>query len=198
MTYESILPLLFTGLIGVLVGGVIRVVVGRYAAFKEGQSIASAIRAEIETLLRVWEDAKFEETIDVYIKRIERPSSLLELFFRSRPTHNDVFLFRVNPKPFQVFDSVCSKIGELGELSAEIVGFYALGKALLTNLDTLRDIWERLLTRKVTVDREALLSQTRFAAERYRQLREVGPRVASALAAHERRWWVLDRLRHKR
>jgi hypothetical protein len=186
---ESILLVLVPLIVGALLGGIVQAMVSRYVAFKEGQSISAAIRAEINTLLRVWEDAKFAETIDRNIKRLERPS-ILEIFLRSRPTYNDVFVFRVNPKPFQVFDSLCHKIGVLGELSAGIVGFYALGKALLTTLGTLEDFWERMLARKVTVDREALLGQTRLAEERYRQLREVGPRVASALAAHEHRRWV--------
>jgi hypothetical protein len=183
VTNGSIWPLLLSGVVGILLGGVVQVVVNRYVAFKEGQSIAAAIRAEVETLLGVWESAKFEEIIDGNIKH-------LNTFRRSLATPDDVFVFRVNPNPFQVFDSLCHKIGLLGHLSPEIVGFYGLGKALVTHLRTLLDIWERLLAEKIAIQREALLGQTLLAAQRYRDLQKAGPQVVTALRVYERRRWL--------
>jgi hypothetical protein len=182
VTRESIWPLLLSGVVGILLGGVVQVVVSRYVAFKEGQSIASAIRAEIRTLLSAWETAQFEETIEGYIKRLEGRGP--------RPSVNDVFTFAVNPKPFQVFDSLCHKIGLLGDLSAEVVGFYGQGKALLTSLRTLDTVLDRLLHRTATYEREALLNQTRFSVRLYKDFRKAGNQVANALASYERQRWL--------
>jgi hypothetical protein len=135
----------------------------------------------------LFDDAKFEDAIGVNV-----------VWLKSRtppeggsppPTHNDVFNFWVNPKPFQVFDSLCDKIGLLGPLSAEIVGFYGQGKALVTHLSMLRDIREKLLVGK-TITREALHDQTLLAAQQYRKFREAGEPVVRVLAEHEHRRWL--------
>jgi hypothetical protein len=183
MTNGNIWPLLLSGVVGILLGGLVQVAVSRYVAFKEGQSIASAIRAEIETLLRAWETAKFPENIDRNIKRLESSRGLAAA--------SDIFVFTVNPKAFQVFDSLCHKIGLLGDLSAEIVGFYGQGKALLTILITLRVVEDRLLDGKASYQRAALLDQTRHADRLYRDFREAGDKVIPVLGAYERRWWLL-------
>src|SRR5437870_6881181 len=160
MTNGSIWPLLLCGVVGILLGGVVQVVVGRYVAFEEGQSIASAIRAEIKTLLAGFDGTKFEDAIGVNVMHLEGRGPL--------PTQNDVFAFWVNPKPFQVFDSLCHKIGLPGDLGADIVSFYGLGKGLVTNLSMLWDIRERLLARTISIGRVALHDETLLAAQRYR------------------------------
>ncbi len=187
MTNGSVWSLLLSGGIGILLGGVVQVVVSRYVAFKEGQSIASAIGGEIKTLFSLFDDAKFEDAIGVNVVWLESRTPLEG--GSPRPTHNDVFNFWVNPKPFQVFDSLCDKIGLLGRLSAEIVGFYGQGKALVTQLSMLRDIRERLLAGKA-ITREALHDQTLLAAQQYRKFREAGDPVVRDLAAYERQWWL--------
>src|SRR5258708_5803595 len=137
MTGENIGTVLLSGIIGILLGGLVQAAVSRFAAFKEGSGIAAALRAEVEAILSMWNRMDWDKAIKHNIKTLE--------YTRHQPTHNDVFTFLVNPRPFQVYDSLCHRIGLLGGLSAQVVGVYFLGKAFLANVGMLWDLRERLL-----------------------------------------------------
>ena len=183
MTRETLGNILLSGVVGILLGGVVQAAVGRYAAFKEAQGIAAAIRAEIEATLTVLNRANHREAIAHHIKNLE--------IAVSAPTYNDVFTFGVNEKPFQVFDSLCNRIGLLGRQGEQIVGVYLLGKALFTNVRVLGKIQDRLLAKQMTVERKALLGFTRQVDELYRQFESDGQRAADSLAKYARRKWLI-------
>ncbi len=120
-----------------------------------------------------------------------KPSLAISRILRTPFPPLHVFTFGVNEKPFQVFDSLCHRIGLLGRLSAQIVSVYLLGKALFTNVRFLGQIQDRLLAKQMTVDRKALLGFTRQVDELYRQFETDGHRVAGSLAKYEHRRWLI-------
>lgn len=122
MNEYNVPAVLLSGIVGILLGGVVRAAVSNYASFKEGKGIAAAIRAEIEAIIHVQEFAQHIEAASLVIKRLEEGHSL--------PTHNDVFTFPISDRPFQVFDSLCHKIGVLGTLGAQVISVYVLGRAI--------------------------------------------------------------------
>lgn len=182
MAGQGIGTVSLSGSVGILLGGLVQAAVTRYAAFQEAKGIAAAIRAELEATLSMWNHMKWDEAIEQITERLEDP--------RHKLTSDDVFTFIANPKPFQVFDSLCHKIGLLEILSAQVVSTYALGKAFLANVSILWDLRERLLDRKITVEREALLGLTQGVTALLQEFRGAGSQTVTALAAHERRRWL--------
>jgi hypothetical protein len=182
MNGENVGTLLLSGIIGVLLGGLVQAAVSRFAAFKEGNGIAAAIRAELEATLSTWNRMDWDKAIKHHIKTLEDT--------RHQPTYNDVFTFASNPRPFQVFDSVCHKIWLLGNLSAQVVGVYLLGKAFLTNVGMLWDIRERLLTRQITIERETLIFATQGVDVLLQDFRVAAGEAAKALSVREQKRWL--------
>ena len=180
---DNLRTALLSGIVGILLGGVVRAAVDRYAAFKEAKGIAAAIRAEIEAYLRLHRHAKHGEALIGYIKRLEAMTSA--------PTHNEFFTFPLNERPFQVFDSLCNRIGLLGDLSAGVVQFYSLGKAYHTNARFLGELRERVMVRQIVVDRAALLKVTRQLADMFEESQAVGREAVTNLVVYQRRRWFL-------
>lgn len=172
----------FGVLLGALLSGLVQVVVGRYESFHEGKAVASAIRAEIVTTIDMWNRMSWDKGINDVINRLRIP--------RYTPTADDFFTFLVNEKPFQVFDSLCNKIGLLGDLGAPITHVYVLGKAFFTNVGILWDLREKHIAKQITTTREALLNLTEGVAEFLRDFLEKGKKTADALAVYERRRWL--------
>jgi len=178
MTGDGIWTILLSGIVGILLGGLVQAAVARYAAFKEGSGIAAAIRGEIEATLNSWNSSSWEKHIKSNIKRLEDA--------RYQPTPNDVFAFPPSSRPFPVFESVLHEVGLLGTLSAQVVTVYGLARVFLLNVGLLWDLRERLLARKVTIGREALLEATLGVSGMLQEFRAVAGQVIAALAARER------------
>jgi hypothetical protein len=106
------------------------------------------------------------------------------------PTLADVFQFRVSQDYFAVFHALCPKIGFLGPLGGQVVLLYMVGKAILEDIYTLREIYERARSGQDGLDREVLLTGSQSVAELFEVILELGPQAAQALAAYAaRRWW---------
>ncbi len=179
----DIKTVLLSGIVGILLGGLVQAAVDRYAAFKEGKGIAVAIRAELEALLKVWDRANWREEIKEIIERLEIADNKL--------TPDDFFTFDVNPKPFQVFDSLCHKVWLLGDLSAQIVGVYVLGKAFNTNVGTLRDHRDKVRAKQGPfIEREDLLEFTHRITGRLQEFQAAASKTVSALATFDHRRWL--------
>jgi hypothetical protein len=106
------------------------------------------------------------------------------------PTPDDVFQFRLSQDYFTVFHALCPKIGLLGSLSRQVVLLYMEGKALLEDIYTLREIYEKARSGQDGLDREVLLTGSQSVAHLFHVILAEGPQVAQALAAYAaQRWW---------
>jgi hypothetical protein len=103
---------------------------------------------------------------------------------------------RVTQDYFTVFHALCPKIGLLrplnGEvvLTSEVVQLYTVGKALLEDVHTLREIYERARSGQGIVNHKELLARSQSVKRLFQDILERGPQVVNALAAYAaRRWW---------
>jgi len=168
--------------VGVLLGGVVRAVVDRYATFVESKRMAVALRAEVEAILQIVQARQYLSLVATLIDRLQNPTYT--------PTLDDVLSIRVGQDYFAVFHALCPKIGLLGPLSGEVVLLYAVGKSLLEDIHTLREIYERARSGQGNLDRDELLARSQSAASLFRVISDLGPQVVAILAAYAaRRWW---------
>jgi hypothetical protein len=183
--------------IGALLGGVVRAAEARYASFKEAKGMALALRAEIGSLLRIVQARQYTEHLDRIVERLHDSTY--------HPTRNDVFAIRVSQNYFQVFDSLCPKIGLLSgsrgfydpqnellpyELSGELVLFYNTCKALLEDLLALQEMHEKAAEREGKLNRQALLAITQNIRSHFLLILAKGQLVVHALQVHADRRWL--------
>ena len=181
MTEKLFVPLLLL-IAGALVGGVINAVVGRYATFKEARGIAAALRSEVESVLGMVRLRGYVQEIDAVISRLRENNH--------QPTHEDIFAVKVTHDYFAVFHSLVSKIGLLGELSSPVVRLYIFGKAIVEDLELLREMQGEVLRGEIGLKREGLL---RFATELqglFQQVLKDGPTVVDQLNDFAARRWL--------
>jgi hypothetical protein len=167
--------------LGTLLGGVVKAVQDRYMLSREGQAVAGALRAEIESLNEIIRLRAYVETFRKMLALLADetyvigPNSLVEI--------------RVTQHYFQIFDGHCNKIGLLGPAAAAVVSWYTLAKAVVEDLRFLpeRHRSERPFTR------EQLVSLHREIVAMFEELLRRGTDAAERLAEYERRrfLWTL-------
>lgn len=173
---------LISGAIGILLGGMGQVAVSRYLEFKEGKAIAEALRAEIDSVLRRFDRAGYVATMADRIQRLEGMTT--------DPTFNDVFAFPTSDRPFQVFDSLCGRVGLLGDAGPGIVNTYVVGKAFITNVSFLRSFRDRMMAKEFNVHRQALLQITRDVAGLLNEFIANGTEARAMLVARRGKRWL--------
>lgn len=124
-------------IVGVLLGGLVEVIVQQISAYKESRGIALALAAELGALreLVIWR--QYSTLLDERIAALQNPDHVFYV--------QDIFAIHLTQKYFTVFESVSAKIGFLGDLSARVVGTYALIKAMLEDLDQLNALHQALI-----------------------------------------------------
>lgn len=177
--------------VGALLGGVVRAAVDRYASVVESKGMAVALRAEVEAILQLVEARRYLSEVTEYISRLQSPTYT--------PTLDDVFNIRVSQDYFVVFHALCPKIGLLGPLSGQVVRLYMVGKSLLEDIHTLREIYERARSGDDSLDREELLARSQSVASLFQVISDLGPQVVAALTAYAaHRWWRIVPKSHTR
>jgi hypothetical protein len=180
----SVVALLSVG-VGALLGGVVRAIVDRYAIFVESRGMAVALGAEIAAILQIVQARQYRSLVAAVIDRLQSPTST--------PTLDDALNIRVAQDYFAVFHALRPKIGLFGTLSEGVTLLYTVGKSLLEDLLTLRDIHERARSEPSVLDRGELLVRSQSAAFLFQVLLERGQQTVDALPVYaERRWWGLS------
>ena len=183
MTGENFGTILISGGVGIILGGLVQIAVSRHAAFQESKGIAAALRAEIESIIRLIEHRKYVDSLKDVIKSLENPAHEV--------TPSDIFTFRVSENPYGIFDALCHKIGLLGDVSGPVVSFYVLAKSLVVGISDLWEIREKALAGDLPLTHGELLDFTKQMAGIFEEVALSGHRAASNLAAYERRRWLL-------
>lgn len=170
---------------GVLLGGVVNGLVGRYAVFKESKGVALAIRAEIEALVRLATYRNYVGLTDAIIVRLKDSTHVLDVL--------DVFFIQITQDYFSVFHALSPKIGLLGPLSSNVVLVYAGAKSLFEDILMLREQSQPVIEGRQTVAaeqaREYLLQKTVSINQLLKETVTIGTNTANALGAFaERRW----------
>lgn len=178
----NILVALISVAVGALLGGLIQALVQRYAAFRESKGMAAALRAEITSVVALVEHREYIEHLDEMIGRLQNSTH--------QPTLEDLFAIRITQDYFTVFNSLCPKIGLLGDLSGRIVRLYVLAKGVIEDFSELRDLRERALAGQVALQREGLLQFTQAVRALLWRILDEAPQLIHDLAAYEARlWW---------
>jgi hypothetical protein len=147
--------LLLGTVLGALLGGVVNAAVSRYGEFKLAHGLASALRAEVRTLVGLLIFRGYGSEVQKIIARLTDASHQLN--------DDDVFGARITLSYFVVFAGAGSKLGLLDELAEDTVATYYLAQSLIEDI---RQFWfhrERLLEGKWSLEehhREWLLQMT--------------------------------------
>jgi hypothetical protein len=184
MNEHLLLSLISLG-VGALLGGAVQAVVSRYAAFKESNGMALALRAEIMAIIRLVEYRQYLTHLSRIIQTLQNVDH--------QPTHRDVFSVNINQDYFETFHSLCSKIGMLGSLSTSVVKFYTQAKGVLEDLRRLYEIHERAQRGEVTVNRADLLTYTQHLHALMQNTMHTGDQVAHELEAYSMRGFAQSR-----
>ncbi|MFO0747064.1 MAG: hypothetical protein U1F43_15580 [Myxococcota bacterium] len=126
---------------GALLGGVVKVVFDRYTAFTESKGVATALRAEIDGLLRLMETRGYGPRIAQIIADASRPDHVV--------TADDILSVRTTQDYFVVFRSVMSKVGLLDDLGARVIYFYSLARAIVEDVGELREYRQAILDKRL-------------------------------------------------
>ena len=171
---------------GALLGGIVRALVDSYQHYREARGIALALQAEIRALRQLIAQRAIPEGVAKTIALLEEKGRPIEA--------RDLFGLRVTDDYFAVFRAVTQKIGFLGDLSADVVFFYSLAKAVVEELVDMRQRRDRMADARVpaeqrVVDRDELLDRAR----ELRDLLAASVSGSETLLAklehfHERRW----------
>src|SRR2546425_4076954 len=175
-TQTALIGLIGIG-IGALLVGVINAAVGRYAAFKESQALAAALRVDLEDLLRAGEAydlvAQLAQTI-AYLKA-----------GAGTPAPDDFYDMIGERQECLVFQANCAKIGLLASVAGPVVAAYS---SFLTAREGLFGAGERHRRQPMTRPQLILIHETTRtfllnATERAKV-------AVEKLKDHERRWWL--------
>jgi len=167
---------IFSLIVGGLLGGIVQTVSGRYAAFRESQGIAEAVRSEIETILDLINQRGYLNFLNTIIQRLQNPAY--------QPTYQDLLVVRIRQDYFTVFNSVCPKIGLLGDTAGKITHFYSLAKALLEDFDDLREMSNGVMMGLITVTRQGLLTQYLEMVRLFQMMQDDGTIAIRGLRHH--------------
>jgi hypothetical protein len=144
--------------LGALLGGVVRALVDSFQHYRESRGIALALHAEVRALRQLIKQRAIPEGVARTIALLEDQNRPIEA--------RDVFGIRVTDDYFHVFRAVTQKIGFLGDLSADVVFFYSVAKAVVEELVDMRQRRDRMADARVpaeqrVVDRAELLDRAR-------------------------------------
>jgi hypothetical protein len=175
---EKVLLALFSVAVGALLGGGVNALVGRYSAFKEGQAVAAALRAELEAMLAIGEARDHAKRLERTIIHLRKGTGV--------PAKDDFYETLGDPKEaYLVFRANCDKVGLLGLAAEPVVAAYVRYIALDQDLAGIPQRHGRQpLTRPQLIEAheamlELLLDATTRAKTAITKLRE-----------HERRHFV--------
>ncbi len=176
---------LVTFLAGTLLGGVVNMLAGQYAVFKESKGVALAVRAELESLVKLAILRNYAAVTDTIIKKLSDPSHTPEVF--------DIFSMHITQDYFTVFHALSPKLGLLGSLASNVVFTYAGTKALVEDVRSLREQALPFVEGRSTVTAEQvrtlLLERTCSLNQLIKETLRIGVDTVNALAAFaERRW----------
>src|SRR5262249_12523080 len=113
----TVLLALLSVAVGALLGGVVNALVGRYAAFKETQAVAAALRAELEVMLAVDEYREHARSLQVMIEHLNAGTGppAADDFYETTGGSQDTYpIFRAN----------CGKLGLLGNAAESVAAAY--------------------------------------------------------------------------
>jgi len=170
-------------LIGALFGGVSRLTIERYQAFKDAEGIAAALRAEIDALLNLVEARQYPARLDLIIQRLEgaQAASLTDYF--DPPMARDYF---------PVFKSIVPKIGILREAGAPTVKAYMLAQSAIEDVHALQEERRRVESGTIQPDHHKLLASTRELKRVMDDALRAGREAITALDRFlEKRWLYL-------
>ena len=181
----SLLFGLITFLVGTLLGGVVNMLAGQYAVFKESKGVALAIRAELQSLVKLAALRNYAAVSDAIIKRLGDPSHT--------PEQSDVFSMHITQDYFSVFHALSPRLGLLGPLASNVVFTYAATKALVEDVRSLREQAVPCVEGRSTVTAEQvralLLERTCSLNQLIKETMRIGVDTVNVLAAFaERRW----------
>lgn len=168
--------------VGALLGGVIRAVVDRYAAFNEAKGIAVALEAEIQAVIEIVRHRRYLEHLDRLITSLQDPAY--------SPGPGDLFAIQISQDYFAVFNAITPRIGLLGDLSGRVVSLYVFAKALLEDLIDLRSAQEKVLNGQLKLDRHGLIDRTKNIKILLDGLLQRGAIVSAGLATYAGRRWL--------
>jgi hypothetical protein len=169
--------------VGALLGGVVQAVVGRYAAFKESKGIAVALGAEISSIVQIVEFRQYLAHLDQLIKTLQSTTH--------QPTYQDLFSVKIAQDYFTTFNSLCSKMGQLGSLSHQVVLFYTKAKSVIEDTHRLYEMHEQALRGHSTLNRVGLLAQTQELRNLMQNAMETGNLAIQELDTYARRRWFI-------
>jgi hypothetical protein len=168
--------------VGALLGGIVQAATGRYAAFRESQGIAEAVRSEIETILDLINQRGYLNYLNTTIQRLQNPAY--------QPTYQDLFVVRISQDYFTVFNSVSPKIGLLGNTAGRITHFYSLAKAVIEDLHDLREMRDAVMKGLITVLRQGLLTQYSEMVRLLQMMQDDGTIAIRGLRHHSIQWFL--------
>ncbi len=186
-------------LIGAIFGGLVRTLVDLYLRFEEIKGIASALKAEIDSILTLVKERKFVGKADAIIGRLADPAHLLTL--------DDIFAIPVAQDYFSVFNSVSQKIGFIGDSSSRVVGFYAMVKSLIDEIQALAQFRENVLRGLIPFDQPtrqdmqlSILATTQKMKAFFSTTQAEGKKASQELGTHANMGfgeWIMSRFRRK-
>jgi len=173
---------LFFLIIGAIIGGASQAVLGRYAAFRESQGIAEALRSEIETILMLVDQRGYLNVLNAAIVPLQNPAY--------QPTYHNVISISITQDYFTDFNSVCPKIGLLGDVGGRITRFYSVAKALIEDVNEFREIHKQAMTGLVTVFRQPLLTRYLEMVGLLQMMQIEGSQALNELSHHSCQWFL--------
>lgn len=183
----SLIAAALTFIAGAIVGGVVDAAFRRYEVFREAQGVASAIRAEIDALVRLARFRQYVELSEGIIARLQEESYV--------PREHDVFAIQITQDYFSVFNALSPKIGLLGgSLASSVVLAYASTKSWFEDIAQLRERTLPFLDGSKTIPaneaRTFLLSATRQINGLLKEALEIAVSTSAALESFAARRWL--------
>lgn len=177
---------LFTLILGVLLGGVANAIVGRYAAFRQGQGTAGALRAEIFALYEIIHLRNYIGTTARLVERLSKEDHQVHYF--------DILSIAMSHDYFTVYHAVAAKIGPLGTPTGpRIVRIYTFAKSLMEDVATLRTLRERVMKGEMleaSLNRLAIRDTTQTVHDFFVIISQEAQTAIAELTAYERRPWI--------
>lgn len=177
--------------LGALLGGVVRAFVDTYLQARESKGIALALAAEVRALRQLIEARDIPAQVQRTIRKLEGDAPI---------EARDLFGLRVTHDYFAVFRAVTHRIGLLGDLSADLVVFYNLSKAVVEEIAEMRERRDRFTDVRIPVeqrtsfDRAELLDRARELHQLLLLSVSLSERLLAGLEEfRERRWLGLAR-----
>lgn len=134
---------------GALLGGVVRVVSDRFAAFSDSKGVANGLKAEIASLIKLMEARNYGPRIADIIGRVSQPEHAV--------VPQDVLSVRATQDYFVVFRAVMGKVGLLRELGVRVIFWYSLARAVVEDAGELREHRQAMLDKRLVPSRDEVI-----------------------------------------